>query len=105
MVKPILDGARRRYQVAAAEVGFQDKWQRAELGFAVVSAGPAHVQEVLAAWLQRSATADGTRPTGTIYYVRNGDVRSTTRHGAFPAAVAALKVLGVRAEHATTTSA
>ena len=49
MVKPILEGARRRYQVAAAEVGFQDKWQRAELGFAAVSAGPGHVKEVLAA--------------------------------------------------------
>ena len=49
MVKPIIEGARRRYQVAAAEVGFQDKWQRAEIGFAAVSSAPAHVREVLAA--------------------------------------------------------
>jgi uncharacterized protein YlxP (DUF503 family) len=49
LIKPILEGARRRYQVAAAEVGFLDKWQRADLGFAAVAAGPAHVKEVLTA--------------------------------------------------------
>ncbi len=35
-IKPILEGARRRFGVAAAEVAFQDKWQRAALGFAAV---------------------------------------------------------------------
>ena len=48
MVKPILEGARRRFQVAAAEVEHQDKWQRAVLGFALVGADPGHVEEVLA---------------------------------------------------------
>jgi len=47
VIKPILDGARNRYAVAAAEVGFQDKWQRTELGFAAVAATPGHVGEVL----------------------------------------------------------
>lgn len=47
MVKPILEGARRRFQVAAAEVAHQDKWQRASLGFAVVGADARHVEEVL----------------------------------------------------------
>jgi uncharacterized protein YlxP (DUF503 family) len=47
IVKPILDGARRRYQVAAAEVGYQDKWQRADLGFAAVASSNGHVTEVL----------------------------------------------------------
>ena len=47
MIKPILEGARRRYQVAAAEVGFQDKWQRAELGFAAVAGNSGHVADVL----------------------------------------------------------
>ena len=47
MIKPILDGARRRYQVAAAEVGYQDKWQRAELGFAAVAGNSGHVSDVL----------------------------------------------------------
>ena len=48
MVRPILEGARRRFQVAAAEVGLQDKWQRAVLGFASVSpGGDGHAGEVL----------------------------------------------------------
>jgi uncharacterized protein YlxP (DUF503 family) len=47
MIRPILDGARHRYQVAASEVGSQDKWQRAELGFAAVGGKPGHVTEVL----------------------------------------------------------
>lgn len=48
MVKPILEGARRRFGVSAAEVGFQDKWQRASLGFAVVGPDVGHLGEVLA---------------------------------------------------------
>ncbi len=48
MVKPILEGARRRFQVAAAEVAFQDKWQRAALGFAAVGPDAAHLDDVLA---------------------------------------------------------
>jgi uncharacterized protein len=47
VIKPILEGARRRFQVAAAEVDHQGKWQRASLGFAVVGASPAHVTVVL----------------------------------------------------------
>ena len=47
MVKTILQGAARRYGVAAAEVGAQDKWQRTSLGFATVSSSEAHVREVL----------------------------------------------------------
>ena len=47
VIKPILEGARRRFGVAAAEVAFQDKWQRAALGFAAVAERPGHVQEVL----------------------------------------------------------
>ena len=47
MVKTIVSGAARRYGVAAAEVGHQDKWQRAELGFAAVAGSSAHVADVL----------------------------------------------------------
>jgi uncharacterized protein len=47
VIKPILDGARRRYAVAAAEVGAQDKWQRAELGMAAVAGAPGHAAEVI----------------------------------------------------------
>ena len=46
-IKPILEGARRRYQVAAAEVDHQDKWQRAALGFAAVAGDAHHGKEVL----------------------------------------------------------
>lgn len=46
-LRPMLEGARRRFQVAAAEVDFQDKWQRASLGFAAVGPDSAHVATVL----------------------------------------------------------
>ncbi len=49
-------------------------------------------------YLKRSTAADGTHPKGTIYYMKNGDVRSTTRDRDFPAAVEQLKALGVKAE-------
>jgi uncharacterized protein YlxP (DUF503 family) len=47
VITPILEGCRRRYAVAAAEVALQDKWQRAALGVAAVAGSPAHVEEVL----------------------------------------------------------
>jgi uncharacterized protein YlxP (DUF503 family) len=47
VLKTILEGARRRYQVAAAETDEQDNWNRAELGFSVVSPSVAHAQEVI----------------------------------------------------------
>lgn len=37
IVRSVLDGARRRFHVSAAEVGGQDTWQRATLAFAVVA--------------------------------------------------------------------
>lgn len=47
LVKPILEGARRRFLVAAAEVDHQDHWQRASLGLAAVSGSISHIEEVL----------------------------------------------------------
>lgn len=47
IVRPILDGCRRRYQVAAAEVDHQDRWQRACLAMSAVSATAGHLEEVL----------------------------------------------------------
>ncbi len=47
VVRPIVDGLRRRYRVASAEVGMLDKWQRADVGVAVVAATEAHVLDVL----------------------------------------------------------
>ena len=41
-----VDGARHRFRVAAAEVGFQDQWQRAELGFAMVASSQRHALDI-----------------------------------------------------------
>lgn len=46
-LKPIIEGVRRRYCVAAAEVGGQDRWQVATIGMATVSASAGHAKEVL----------------------------------------------------------
>jgi len=40
VVRTIVEGARRRFEVSAAETGRTDQHQRAELGFAVVSGSP-----------------------------------------------------------------
>jgi uncharacterized protein YlxP (DUF503 family) len=47
VIKPILEGSRRRFGVSSAEVGRQDSWQRAVLGFAVVASSHGHAQEVI----------------------------------------------------------
>ncbi len=47
--------------------------------------------------LRRSVAADGSRPSGTIYIERNGDVRSTTREWAFRGVARRLEAVGVRA--------
>lgn len=47
VVRPMVDGLRRRHGVASAEVGQLDKWQRADIGVAVVAGTYTHVGEVL----------------------------------------------------------
>jgi uncharacterized protein YlxP (DUF503 family) len=47
VVRHILDTARRRYSVAAAEVDFQDLRQRPALAFSAVGGDAAHVTDVL----------------------------------------------------------
>ena len=47
VLRPILDGCRHRYKVAAAEVGYQDRWQRAGVGIAAVGSGAAQASQVL----------------------------------------------------------
>ena len=54
------------------------------------------VREALAS-LKRSVSADSTMPKGTVYYLKNPDVRSVTREWAFDSAVEKLKSLGVKA--------
>ncbi len=49
VVKSIIADIGRAYPVAVAEVDHQDLWQRADLGVAVVSGSPGHVDRMLAA--------------------------------------------------------
>lgn len=50
------------------------------------------------AGFERNVAVDGTKPKGTIYLVRNSDVRSRVRHDLFPAVVKALEEAGVKGE-------
>ena len=47
VIRAVLDAARARYSVAAAEVEHQDRWQRTTLGFATVSSSAAHATDVM----------------------------------------------------------
>ncbi len=47
VVKPVIEGIRHRFSLSVAETGYQDKWQRAEIGVAVVSSTPAQAQAVV----------------------------------------------------------
>ncbi|MFQ5845057.1 MAG: tetratricopeptide repeat protein, partial [Planctomycetota bacterium] len=55
------------------------------------------VPEILT-YLRAAAMSDGTRPEGTVYICKNGDIRSRTREPFFASTVAALQRLGRRAE-------
>lgn len=48
-LRPIIEGVRHRFQLSVAEVGYQDKWQRALVGMAVVSDSYSHAAEVVGA--------------------------------------------------------
>ena len=63
-----------------------------------VTAGRGNSVPEIVRGLEASAAADGTKPPGTIYFVTNDDVRTTTRSPAFPPIVEALEALGVKAE-------
>jgi len=79
----LLDTTGRRYMLSAM------------LG--VTSGRGNSVAEVLN-YLRRSAPADGTHPSGTIYFLKHIGVRSKARDFSFPAAVEQLKELGVAAK-------
>lgn len=48
VLRPVVEGIRHRFQLSVAEVGYQDKWQRALVGVAVVSDSYSHAAEVVA---------------------------------------------------------
>ena len=64
----------------------------------VTSGVHVNTREEILYYLRRIAAADGARPDGTMYFVRNGNVRSTARHDAFPAIVRQLRENDVAAE-------
>ena len=47
VVKALSNGIRSTFDVAVAETGFQDKWQRAELGVAAVGTEGFHLRKVM----------------------------------------------------------
>jgi uncharacterized protein len=47
VVKTLSSGIRSRFEVAVAETGYQDKWQRAEIGVAAVAAEGYRLKKVM----------------------------------------------------------
>lgn len=63
-----------------------------------VTAGRGNTRAEVLRYLRSAASADGTKPNGTVYFMKNRNVRSTTRDWAFPLAVGELQKLGVEAK-------
>ena len=99
-------------QGGATSAGFRGSQQYGSQGEAVASGGRGYLLSTMLGvtgeggnsldevirYLRRSAAADGTHPRGTVYFVKNSDVRSRARDGLFPTAVRELMTLGVAAE-------
>jgi uncharacterized protein YlxP (DUF503 family) len=47
VVRPIVEGLRKRYRVSVSEVEQQDTWQRAVVGVAAVAPSHSHLTEML----------------------------------------------------------
>jgi hypothetical protein len=47
-IRPIVDGLRHRFRVSVAEVDYQDQWQRAAIGVAVIGGSETQVRDLLA---------------------------------------------------------
>ena len=46
-LKPVLEGARRRFDISVAETDHQNTWQRSTIGMVVVSGTARHAEEVI----------------------------------------------------------
>lgn len=62
-----------------------------------ITTGRGNTVEEILSYLKRAVSADGTRPTGTIYFLRNKNIRSRTRDACFPFVASQINQLGVRA--------
>jgi len=87
----------RRYDNYGRQALFGGRQYLLSMMLAVTAGRGNTVPEVIE-YLKRSASADGTFPKGTIYFMQNNDIRSKVRQGLFPAAVRELKKLGINAE-------
>jgi uncharacterized protein YlxP (DUF503 family) len=47
VVRPLVEGLRKRYRVSVSEIDHQDSWQRAVVGVAAVAPSYSHLTEVL----------------------------------------------------------
>lgn len=47
VLRPIVEGIRHRFHLSVAEVAYQDKWQRAAIGVAVVAESHGHASDVM----------------------------------------------------------
>ena len=65
-IRPVVDGLRHRFKVSVAEVDYQDQWQRASIGVALVDGSAAHLEEVftLDEWGYAALENDGVVPEG-----------------------------------------
>ena len=108
---PSADGAVATTRGFRAATGWGTDGERAASGgshhvLAVmlgVTAGRGNSVDEIITSLEASTRADGSQPSGTIFFLTNSDIRTTTRSSGFPAAVAAIQAAGVRAELVTGT--
>lgn len=64
-LRPIVDGLRQRHHVSVAETNYQDQWQRAELGVAVVAGSPSQAAD----WLDQVERFVWARPDLEVLHV------------------------------------
>jgi hypothetical protein len=62
-----------------------------------VTSGRGNTVEEVLAYLRRSIASDGRRPQGAVYFMKNNDIRSSTRHACFDGVAAKLRQIGVNA--------
>jgi uncharacterized protein YlxP (DUF503 family) len=58
VLKSMKDRLKNKYNVAVAEIGFQDKWQRAQLGIVTISNEQSHLEHSLQKIFQYLDKAD-----------------------------------------------
>ncbi len=63
-----------------------------------VTQGRGNTEDEIRSYLRRAAYADGKRPQGTIYFMWNKDVRSSTRDKCFESVASQINALGVHAK-------